>query len=162
MQNEEPLKPPSENAMLETLTQNWSHCRHLENERLTFTGIYSGILAGTLAILGGANFESNLYLLWFLLIFSVLGIFLCYKTTREFDNHMNKIKCIKTELNLENYLGVPTESSSIISRIIRVRYIIYLFYILGICTCCYLLYKYDMNVNTNVNIFLRYFGSILL
>ena len=139
MKNDEPQKAPSENALIEALIQNWLHCRHLENERLNFTSIYSIIVAGALALLGEVDFRSHSCLLVFLLVLSILGFLLCLKIDLEFNHHMQRINIIMDELHLWNYLGVPTNFSNKLLKLIRVRYIFITFYILSMIMWIYLL-----------------------
>jgi hypothetical protein len=138
---EESVETPSEKALLEALTQNWLHCRHLENERLNFTSVYSVIVAGVLAVLGQVNFKGYTYLLFFLLVLSILGLLFSSKIDLEFNNHMQKINTIVNELNLWGYMGVPTSFSSKLLRPIRSRHIFSAFYFLSIILWSYLLIK---------------------
>lgn len=139
MLKEESIKTPSEKALLEALIQNWSHCRHLENERMNFTNIYSVIVAGVLAFFGQVGFSGHSYLKFFLLVLSLLGFLFCYKISLEFSNHMQGINEIMDKLHLRGYLRVPTSSNRKLFRPIRIRYLFSAFYLLNIIMWGYLL-----------------------
>jgi hypothetical protein len=79
---------PSENSILEAMQQNWLHARHLENQRLTFTNLYAAIVAAVLAFMGQNGIDKNVYLVWFLLIFSIFGLMVVLKTNHEYGHHM--------------------------------------------------------------------------
>jgi hypothetical protein len=68
--------------------QHWTHARHLENERLTFTSVFAGVVGGTLAYVRDhfAALETR-PLLFLLLVFSIFGLLFCMKVTSLFETH---------------------------------------------------------------------------
>lgn len=60
--------------------QFWLHARHQELQRLTFTSVYSAIVAGAFAFLGSeiSDLQSRVYLSIGMTILSILGFFLMH------------------------------------------------------------------------------------
>jgi hypothetical protein len=132
---------PSENSILEAMQQNWLHARHLENQRLTFTNLYAAIVAAVLAFMGQNGIDKNVYLVWFLLIFSIFGLMVVLKTNHEYGHHMQSVQKSAGMLRLGDESGFPTayRKGKSIWKIIRVRYAFLGFYILTSFMWIYLL-----------------------
>jgi hypothetical protein len=125
-------------VLMEILTQNWLHIRHIENQRLQFTSIYTLLVAGILAFLGNFGFSGQAYLVGFLVIFSIFGLIVTLKVNLEFDNHLARIKKVIKDLHLEDYMATPTRYKGI-GKIIRVRNVFILFYLILLLMWLYLL-----------------------
>lgn len=132
---------PSENSVLEAMQQNWLHARHLENQRLTFTNLYAAIVAAVLAFMGQNGIERNVFLIWFLLVFSVFGLMVVLKTNHEYGHHMQAVRKSAEILRLGDESGFPTayRKGKSVWKIIRVRYAFLGFYILTSFMWIYLL-----------------------
>jgi hypothetical protein len=71
MSNDENLKTVYE--------QYWLHARHQEVQRLWFTNVFAVIVAGVFAYLGNSpDGAYSIYLLFFLMVLSILGYFLTH------------------------------------------------------------------------------------
>lgn len=101
------------NTLLTLLEQNWYHARHVENERLSFINVYGIVVAGIMGLINIVGFKNSnittIIILFFLMIFSFLGIVTVYKLSSEFHNHMDKITHIVTTLGVKEYMGLPLD-----------------------------------------------------
>ena len=76
------------------LEQNWLHLRHVEDQRMWFTNIYAIVVAGCLSFIGvhgGGFLRPYSFIVYFLLIFSALGLLQSLKTNAEIAVLLNEI-----------------------------------------------------------------------
>lgn len=126
-----PKRISGEEGALTALEQNWLHARHVEDERLWFTNIYAVVVAGASFVFRENGFGGNSYLLYFLVVFSILGLVVTVKTSYEFSNHLEAIKRTVKDFGLENYMGIPgAYKGKTTAKILRVRYAFALFYVI--------------------------------
>lgn len=85
--------------LLELMSMNLEHARHVENERLSFNSIYIAVVAGFFAL--AFDFDSPLLTLFFigiLFIISLIGILFTKRWCDVFDGHMDKASEIALQL----------------------------------------------------------------
>ena len=71
------------------ISENLNHARHVENERLTFTSIYTAIVVGSVAVLFALDDSTvALCLAIFLAAVSILAMLLNGRWQEVFDKHM--------------------------------------------------------------------------
>jgi hypothetical protein len=98
------------------LTQNWENARHIKNERLSFTNMFSLVAAGTLSVLHGVQNEKSVavLLLVFLLVFSLIGLLTSLRLKAELEDCLHRIDHTASALDLTEFMalserpGVPT------------------------------------------------------
>lgn len=120
---------------LAAMTENWNHARHVENERLQFTQIYGGIVAGVLAISNAFNTPISQNILWILFLIGSVGFILSVKLTYEFKNHISKVEELFEDKILKKHVGIQLSGG--VFSLIKVRYMILIFYTI---MCCFILY----------------------
>lgn len=135
---------------LTAFSENWSHARHVENERLTFTQIYAGIVAGVLALRTAFHIQNEQIVLMVLLLIGSLGFLLTVKLTYEFKNHISKIQEMLVDDTLKKY--VTLQLSGGIFTFIKVRILIQVFYM---AVCSFIMYlvisnKYSPIINSGI------------
>ena len=89
----------SESTLVELLSQNIEHARHVENERLSFNSIYIAVVAGFFALV--IDFEHPLLTIFFigiLLFISIVGLLFTKRWTDVFEEHMDRAKMIAQQL----------------------------------------------------------------
>jgi len=122
-------------AEITAFQENWNHAKHVENERLQFTQIYGGIVAGVFAITNVLNTPINQNILWILFFIGSVGFILSLKLTYEFKNHVNKIEGLLINPTLKKHVGMQLSGG--VFSLIKVRYMILIFYVI---MCGFLLY----------------------
>lgn len=107
---------PSEKALIEAFKQNWLHFRHIENERLQFTYVYSILIIAALTLLTSSSLNKfqvtnsySLFLVGFVVLLSFHGYLLILRANRVLSKYMEKIGKIVYDLNLTNHVALPSE-----------------------------------------------------
>ena len=82
------------------MKENLNHCRHIENERLSFASLYMVLAGGVLTIVGGKGGEINrtivLALLLTIFILGIIALIVTYKWNYVFEGHREcAIACYK-------------------------------------------------------------------
>ena len=73
------------------VSENLNHARHVENERLTFTSIYTAIVVGSVAVLFGLENGGVAFVVSLLLTgFGLIAVLLNGRWQEVFDNHIAK------------------------------------------------------------------------
>ncbi len=77
-----------EKVLTDILSENWKHIRHIENGRLQFTIVYSGLIGAMLAILEkvSSKLPFLLFLSLFFTLLSLFGLLWTIKANAEIDN----------------------------------------------------------------------------
>jgi len=124
---------PSKKILVEALKQNWLHFRHIENQRLQFTYVYSILVIAALTILIGRGLNTfrithpySLFLVGFVVLLSFLGYLLTLRANFVLFLFSEKIKKTAHDLNLANHMALWSEKG--IWKIVKVRNIFELFY----------------------------------
>jgi hypothetical protein len=93
------------NNLIVVYEQYWLNARQNENHRLWFTNIYVLIVAGVLALIGKGSEEGlSLGLSIFLLLLSIIGLFVSYTNGLSFVWYTRMCEKILCDLNLgKNY-----------------------------------------------------------
>ena len=83
--------PLSYDDLVDLLIANVEHARHVENERLSFNSIHIAVVAGFFAL--AIDFdkpELTLFLIFILLVISVIGLLFTKRWSDVFDGHYQK------------------------------------------------------------------------
>lgn len=86
--------------LMDCMKENLNHCRHIENERLSFASLYMVLAGGVLTIVGGKGGEINrtivLALLLTIFILGIIALIVTYKWNYVFEGHREcAIACYK-------------------------------------------------------------------
>ncbi len=108
------------------LEQHWLHARHVESERAWFMSVYATITGGVLAYISGTATMRALWPLYFLIVFSLVGLFLTIRWTQAFQYHRKCVEITAQDLGLDVDLEIPTKH---VFKILRTRYLFPLFYL---------------------------------
>ena len=102
-------QPENEKAQnLRTLLeQHWLHCRHVETERAWFMNVYALITGGVVTYAFTTD-KVNLWPIYFLMAFTIIGLLLAFRWKHAFEYHMKKVKETATELGITVDLQIPT------------------------------------------------------
>ena len=101
--------PPVRDPMLMTvLTQNCENARHIKNERLSFVNIYAIVAAGALSLMNSVKGRpmDELYLAFFLWIFSVMGLISSLRLKAELEECARKILSITSSAGISDYIAL--------------------------------------------------------
>jgi len=111
--------------------QYWLHARHVANERLWFTNIYVLIVASAFAFMATSkSVLINLWLTVFLLIFSVLGFFICHSLVIHFITYSRMTELILiNEWKIPYRLFFPEKSQRMVAKA-GLNFAFYLLYML--------------------------------
>jgi len=83
--------------------QHWLHARHVENERLWFTNIFTAIFAGVISIIKDSLFDlASVPLILFLMILSIFGILVSIKFDSIYKTHKRAAELILEMYNLSH------------------------------------------------------------
>lgn len=123
---------PNEKALIEAFKENWSHFRHIENERLQFTYVYSILIIAVLTLLGSSDPivqvspPYSTLIVGFMALFSILGYLLILRANYMLHKFLEKIKEIMDELKLTEFKAGPSEKG--IWKEIKIRRIFEILY----------------------------------
>ena len=108
----------------ELLRQHWLHARHIESERAWFMSVYAAITGGILAYLSTAG-SSELWPLYFLMVFTLIGFLLNCRWKHAFEHHQKCIKDTASRLGITADIDIPANH---IWKVIKTRYLFLSFY----------------------------------
>lgn len=110
--------------------ENWANIRHNENIRTACLTAYTAILSGTLYLISQNEFfrEYLLYLISFLLMFSIINLFIALKIEGIIEDYTNRNIKIVERLSIQEYAGLRVKEG--VWRFIRHRYFFPLFYVI--------------------------------
>jgi hypothetical protein len=135
--------PPARDAMLLTiLAQNCENARHIKNERLTFVNIYAIVVAGALSLMNSAKGRPvfELYLAFFLWVFSMIGLVSSLRLKAELEECMAKIRSIATDAGLADSIAVGLTQGRL-SHLPKFRWVFPVFYIITSVGFCGLFFQ---------------------
>jgi hypothetical protein len=134
------LKPREEN-LRHALSENWAHARHIENQRSSFAKMFLTVSTAVFAFFADKDFGGHWPVLLCLILFGLLGLLATLKFSSEFDIHMKANGRIIESLGLETYMGYPTafKEKPSIFKVVRVRYVYIVMYLVIILICVLLL-----------------------
>jgi hypothetical protein len=121
--------PDMSRVLVAAFEQNWENARHIKNERLTFTNMFSAIAAGVLSFLHSmsGSHRAEIYVLLFLCFFSVMGLLTSLRLKAELE------ECIQTLERLAGRLGVTPftafgQSTGALRRYPKFRWLFPIYY----------------------------------
>jgi hypothetical protein len=84
--------------------QHWLHMRHVENQRLWFTNIFAILCGGSFALMRGGLFnKANWLIVGFLMVLSLLGLFVCLRIQMSLNGHRGAAELILSRYGLAHY-----------------------------------------------------------
>lgn len=126
--NPDPLDRP---MLQEVFRQNWENVRHIKNERLMFTNIYAVVTAGALAFTNAFKEQSHaeLFMLLFLLVFSVIGLLTSLRLKVELEECLANIERILVTVKQADFMSMGADNQSHL-RYPKFRWVFPIFYAL--------------------------------
>ena len=110
-------------------SQNWDNARHIKNERISFINAYSVICAGVLALLQSVQASDliRIALLFFMTLFSLIGLLTSLRLKGELEECLAKIEAISVQVKVNDFVALgQLEGRS--SRYPRFRWIFPILY----------------------------------
>ena len=110
-------------------SQNWDNARHIKSERISFMNAYSVICAGVLALLQTiqANELIRIALLFFMTLFSLIGVLTSLRLKSELEECLEKIEAMTVQANVSQFVALGQLEGKP-SRYPRFRWIFPIFY----------------------------------
>jgi hypothetical protein len=107
-------------------SQNWDNARHIKSERLSFMNAYSVICAGVLALLQSVQASDliRIALLFFMTLFSLIGLLTSLRLKGELEECLAKIEAMSVQARVNDFVALGHWSS----RYPRFRWIFPIFY----------------------------------
>ena len=109
--------------------QNWENVRHIKSERIWFMNTFSAISAGALSLLqtirGGAVLQPSL--LFFMCLFSLIGVFTSLRLKAELEECLGKIQAMVVGTQVGQFVALG-QSAGQLSRYPKFRWIFPVFY----------------------------------
>src|SRR5678810_501261 len=104
-------------------SENWDNARYIKSERISFMNAYSVICAGVLALLQSVQASDliRIALLFFMTLFSLVGLLTSLRLKSELEECLAKIEAMTVQANVSQLEGKP-------SRYPRFRWIFPIFY----------------------------------
>jgi hypothetical protein len=126
------LPPPERSALLIVFTQHWENARHIKNERLSFTNIYCIVSAGILSLLHSMQGERvmEVSILFFLLLFSLIGLLTSLRLKAELEECLRNIERIVAQIGLEHFMPI-VDSKGALTRYPKFRWLFPVFYMIS-------------------------------
>ena len=109
--------------------QNWENVRHIKSERIWFMNTFSAISAGALSLLQTIRGEAvlQLSLLFFMCLFSVIGLFTSLRLKAELEECLGRIQAMVAEAQVGQFVALG-QSAGQLSRYPKFRWIFPVFY----------------------------------
>ena len=110
-------------------SQNWDNARHIKSERISFMNAYSVICAGVLALLQSVQASDliRIALLFFMTLFSLIGLLTSLRLKGELEECLAKIEAMSVQARVNDFVALgQLEGRS--SRYPRFRWIFPIFY----------------------------------
>jgi len=118
--------------LLAVYQQNWENARHIKNERLSFTNIYcieaAGMLSWLHTVAGNRTLEISM--LFFLVLFSLIGLLTSLRLKAELEECLHKIDQIVSQTGVEP-VSALSEAKGVPTRYPKFRWIFPWFYSIG-------------------------------
>jgi hypothetical protein len=118
--------------LLAVYQQNWENARHIKNERLSFTNIYCIVAAGMLSLLHTVAGKRvlEISMLFFLVLFSVIGLLTSLRLKAELEECLHKIDQIVSQTGV-GAISALSEAKGVPTRYPKFRWIFPWFYSIG-------------------------------
>lgn len=115
--------------MLVVFQEQWENARHIKNERLSFTNIFSIVTAGILSLLHSirGEFLLEISILVFLCCFSVIGLLTSLRLKAELEHCLHCIETIVSQLGMERFMPV-VDARGALTRYPKFRWLFPVFY----------------------------------
>ena len=141
------LSPSLRRAALTVLVQNWENARHIKNERLSFTNMFSLVAAGTLSVSRGLQDQKSmaLLLLLFLLAFALIGLLTSLRLKAELEECLHRIDHTAAALGLSEYMAL-SEQAGVPTRYPKFRWLFPVYYSVACVGFVVLLFERFLNV----------------
>lgn len=109
--------------------EQWENARHIKNERLSFTNIFSIVTAGILSLLHSipGEFLLEISMLCFLCFFSVIGLLTSLRLKAELEHCLHSIEGIVAQLGMERFMP-SVDAKGSLTRYPKFRWLFPLFY----------------------------------
>ena len=110
-------------------SQNWDNARYIKSERISFMNAYSVICAGVLALLQSVQASDliRIALLFFMTLFSLIGLLTSLRLKGELEECLAKIEAMSVQARVNDFVALgQLEGRS--SRYPRFRWIFPIFY----------------------------------
>ena len=110
-------------------SQNWDNARHIKSERISFMNAYSVICAGVLALLQTiqAGELIRIALLFFMTLFSLIGVLTSLRLKSELEECLEKIEAMTVQAKVSQFVALGQLEGKP-SRYPRFRWIFPIFY----------------------------------
>ena len=110
-------------------SQNWDNARHIKSERISFMNAYSVICAGVLALLQTIQASEliRIALLFFMTLFSLIGVLTSLRLKSELEECLEKIEAMTVQANVSQFVALGQLEGKP-SRYPRFRWIFPIFY----------------------------------
>jgi hypothetical protein len=128
MSNESPASIDSD-MFLAVFSQNWDNARHIKSERISFMNAYSVICAGVLALLQTIQASEliRIALLFFMTLFSLIGVLTSLRLKSELEECLEKIEAMTVQAKVSQFVALGQLEGKP-SRYPRFRWIFPIFY----------------------------------
>jgi hypothetical protein len=109
--------------------QNWDNARHIKSERISFMNAYSVICAGVLALLQTIQASEliRIALLFFMTLFSLIGVLTSLRLKSELEECLEKIEAMTVQAKVSQFVALGQLEGKP-SRYPRFRWIFPIFY----------------------------------
>jgi len=109
--------------------QNWENARHIKNERIWFMNTYAVISAGILSLLQSIRGEATLELslLFFMCLFSLLGLLTSFRLKAELEACLEKLEAMVAQAQAGEFVALE-QSEGTLTRYPKFRWIFPVFY----------------------------------
>jgi hypothetical protein len=128
MSNETPVAIDPE-MFAAVFNQNWDNARHIKEERISFMNTYSVISAGVLALLQSVQASDliRIALLFFMTLFSLIGLLTSLRLKGELEECLAKIEAMSVQARVNDFVALG-QLAGRSSRYPRFRWIFPIFY----------------------------------
>ena len=109
--------------------ENWQNARHIKSERISFMNAYSLICAGVLTLLQNVQATDliRIALLFFMTLFSLVGLLTSLRLKSELEECLAKIEAMTAQANVSQFVALGQLEGKP-SRYPRFRWIFPIFY----------------------------------
>ncbi len=118
-----------EQNLRDLLRLHWEHYRHIETERHWFMSVYTAITGTILAFIlrsdGSLDGTGRIWILFFLMVFTLIGFMINRRWVHALGHFQNNIENLQEILNLPVKFAVPARG---FWKILRTRHLFSVFY----------------------------------
>jgi hypothetical protein len=107
MSNETPA-PIDPGMFAAVFSENWDNVRYIKSERISFMNAYSVICAGVLALLQSVQASEliRIALLFFMTLFSIVGLLTSLRLKSELEECLAKIEAMTTQAKVSQFVAL--------------------------------------------------------